>query len=361
MRKRTLWIIIVAIGVAALALAAAGYWRKLQQSASVPTATPAASTAQDFTVPAGATLRQVLQALQQQQLITDARAFEQYLRCCEPGKSLAKAGVKAGHYRIEPNQTPLAILRQLTEGRVALESLTIVEGWRFSQMRQLIESQSMLEQTFKGRPHSAIMAALGVPELHPEGQFAADTYRFARGSSDLSLYRQAYEQQQKQLTEAWASRARDLPLKSPAEALVMASIVEKETGLASERPRIAGVFMNRLNRRMRLQSDPTVIYGIGDRYDGDIRRSDLTRDSVYNTYTRDGLPPTPIALPGRDAIRASLQPEATDDIFFVAIGDGSGGHYFSSTLAEHNRAVQRYLQRLRTDPPGSTASVSEGP
>jgi UPF0755 protein len=176
----------------------------------------------------------------------------------------------------------------------------------------------------------------------------------------MQILRLAYEAQQRTLQQAWETRQADLPFASPAEALVMASIVEKETGLARERGRVAGVFINRLRRGMRLQSDPTVIYGLGSRYDGNIRRRDLTTDNPYNTYTRAGLPPTPIALPGRDAIIATLNPEKTDAIFFVAIGDGSGGHYFSATVAEHNRAVQRYLERLRSTPP-EALSVDDPP
>jgi UPF0755 protein len=199
-----------------------------------------------------------------------------------------------------------------------------------------------------------IMAELGAPDLPAEGQFAPDTYAFAPGTTtDMQILRLAFDAQQRNLQQAWDSRQPGLPFASAGEALALASIVEKETGLASERARVAGVYINRLRKGMRLQSDPTVIYGIGARYDGNIRKRDLLADNPYNTYTRIGLPPTPIALPGRDAIVATLNPEKTDALFFVAIGDGGGGHYFSATFAEHNRALQRYLERLRSEPPAA--------
>lgn len=326
-----------------------GYWRILLRTAATP---GAATEVQEFMVQPGASLRQVLLELEDRKLITSARRLEHYLRCCQSEPRIEGSRIKAGQYRIAPGQSPLVILRQLEEGRVVLNSVTVVEGWNFAQMRRLVERHPGIVATFQGQDDALIMRALGAPSLHPEGRFAPDTYSFAPGTSDLTIYRLAFQARQRELAEAWASRQPDLPLSSPDEALALASIVEKETGLASERARIAGVFMNRLRKGMKLQSDPTVIYGIGARYDGNIRRSDLTRDTPYNTYTRTGLTPTPISLPGRDAIIATLNPEASDDLFFVAIGDGSGGHYFSSTLTEHNRGVQRYLERLRATPPG---------
>ncbi|MFO7326646.1 MAG: endolytic transglycosylase MltG, partial [Pseudomonadota bacterium] len=243
---------------------------------------------------------------------------------------------------------PLVILRNMVDGKVVTETITILEGWTFAQMRQQLARARDLKQTIAGYTDEEIMRELGVPDLAAEGRFAPDTYVYAPGvTTDMQIIRLAYENQRRNLYEAWDARQPDLPISTPDEALVLASIIEKETGLASERARIAGVFVNRLRIGMRLQSDPTVIYGMRERYDGNIRRSDLTRDTPWNTYTRAGLPPTPIALPGRDAIFAALNPEHTDALFFVAVGDGSGGHYFSATLAEHNRAVARYLDRLR--------------
>ena len=334
-----------------LAAAVAGVWLwKAVHSAAI---TPGAATeVRELEVAQGASLRTVLRDLEHLELIGSARQLELYLRCCRPGKQVASAGVKAGRYRIAPGQEPLTILRQLVEGRVVLEHITVVEGWTYAQMRAAVARKQGLQTTLRDMSDAEIMTALGAPDVPAEGQFAPDTYAFAPGSTtDMQILRLAYEAQQRNLQQAWDARQPDLPFASAAEALVMASIVERETGLARERGRVAGVFINRLRRGMRLQSDPTVIYGLGTRYDGNIRKRDLTTDNPYNTYTRAGLPPTPIALPGRDAIVATLNPEKTDAIFFVAIGDGSGGHYFSATVAEHNRAVQRYLERLRSTPP----------
>lgn len=348
---------VLGIAAAVLVMVLAGtawfYWRSLQVAAQTP---GASLITQDMTIAPGTSLRAVLRELQQRELITDARRLEYFLRCCQKDSTIDGADIKAGHYRFAPGQTPLEILRQLVEGRVVLEQITLVEGWRFAQARAAVEKNPAIVATLASQSDAEVMQALGRPELAAEGRFAPDTYSFAPGTTDLTLYRMAFDAQQRQLLSAWEQRQPDLPLASPDEALTLASIIEKETGLASERSRIAGVFINRLRRGMRLQTDPTVIYGLGERYDGNIRRRDLTTDTPYNTYTRAGLPPTPIALPGNDAIVAALNPERTDAVFFVAIGDGSGGHYFSATLAEHNRAVQRYLERLRQTPlPPQTA------
>jgi len=343
-----------------LVAAVGGVW--LWRTISAAAVTPGAATqVGELQIAQGASLRSVLRQLEERQLIGNAQHFEWYLRCCRPGKGLAASGIKAGRYRIAPGQQPLAILRQLVEGRVMLESITIVEGWTFAQMRAALARRVGLQTVVRGLSDAQIMRELGAPELPAEGRFAPDTYSFAPGNtSDLQIMRLAYEAQQRILQEAWNSRAPDLPFANAAEALALASIVEKETGLASERARVAGVYINRLRIGMRLQSDPSVIYGIRN-YDGNIRRSDLRRDGPYNTYTRAGLPPTPIALPGRDAIIATLNPEKTDALFFVAIGDGSGGHYFAATNAEHNRNVQRYLERLRAAPPASDALADAPP
>ncbi|MEO8309183.1 MAG: endolytic transglycosylase MltG [Pseudomonadota bacterium] len=336
--------------LAAAALAALLGWIAVQRAANQP---GVAVTVQDFEVAKGATLRTILRSLEQKELITSARNLELYLRCCQRGTSFTGEGIKAGRYRIPPGQVPLSILRQLTDGRVVLEQVTIIEGWTFSQMRAELEHHKSIQPTMSARSDADIMQALQNPGLAAEGRFAPDTYSFAPGTTDLQLLRMAFEAQRRTLEDAWKSRAPDLPLNTMDEALVLASIVEKETGLASERARVAGVFINRLRKSMRLQSDPTVIYGIRDHYDGNIRKRDLTTDTPYNSYTRDGLPPTPIALPGRDSIVATLHPEKTDALFFVATGDGSGGHYFSATVSEHNQAVQRYLDRLRRVEPAA--------
>jgi UPF0755 protein len=329
----------------------------VQQAATIP---GPSSTIQRFEVAQGSSMRAVLHALERQQLIGNARLLEWYLRCCQKGSPLSGSNIKAGRYRIVPGQPPIEIVRQLIEGRVVLEQVTIPEGWTFAQMREHLAKQPELRQTLTDRSEASIMDELGAPGLPAEGRFAPDTYSYASGvTTDMQVLGMAFEAQRRNLQEAWDSRQQNLPLATPDEALTLASIVEKETGLGSERARVAGVFINRLRKGMRLQSDPTVIYGIGDRYDGNIRKSDLTRDNPYNTYTRTGLPPTPIALPGRKAIVATLNPEKTDSIFFVAIGDGGGGHYFSATVAEHNLAVQRYLERLRA--PSITESVDAEP
>jgi UPF0755 protein len=215
-----------------------------------------------------------------------------------------------------------------------------VEGWTFRQLLSALRRHEAVRDTLDGLSDEAIMARLGYPGKHPEGRFLPETYQFPRGTSDLEFLRRAYDGMQRALAAAWQGRAEDLPLDSPHEALVLASIVEKETGLASERARIAGVFVRRLRRGMRLQTDPTVIYGLGEAFDGNLRRRDLAADTPYNTYTRAGLPPTPICLPGKAAIEAVMHPAHGTSLYFVARGDGS--HQFSDTLEAHNRAVQKY-------------------
>ncbi len=332
--------------VALLLVAAAGalwLWHSIRVAAMTP---GTATIMQEFDVPQGASLRSVLRELEERELIRSAQRLEWYLRCCWRGGM--GRGIQAGRYRFLPGEHPLVILRAMVDGKVVTEQVTILEGWTFAQMRQQLSRARELRQTVADYSDEDIMRELGAPGLPAEGRFAPDTYVYAPGvTTDMQIIRLAYEAQRRNLHEAWDTRQPDLPINTPDEALVLASMIEKETGLASERARIAGVFVNRLRLGMRMQSDPTVIYGMRDRYDGNIRRSDLTRDTPWNTYTRTGLPPTPIALPGREAIFAALNPETTDAIFFVAIGDGSGGHFFSATLAEHNRAVARYLERLR--------------
>ncbi len=335
----------LALLVLVLAMAAALLWFRQKLNGAATSPGPATVT-QEFVIPQGASLRSALRLLQEKQLITDARYFELYLRYSKP-ETLASRGIQAGRYRVEPGHAPLEILRQLVEGKVVMEQLTIVEGWTFAQTRALLGKATELRHTIAGLSDEEIMAEVGAPGLFPEGRFAPDTYSYAAGAtSDVQVLRMAYDAQRKNLGEAWESRQANLPFTTPDEALTLASIIERETGLASERARVAGVYINRLRKGMRLQSDPTVIYGIRDHYDGNIRKRDLTTDTPYNTYTRAGLPPTPVAMPGREAIVAALNPEKTDALFFVAIGDGSGGHYFSATYEEHNQALKRYLERL---------------
>lgn len=259
----------------------------------------------------------------------------------------ADARVKAGEYEVRPGTTPRELLRLLESGAVVRHSVTIVEGWTFRSLRAALERSPYLDNTLAGQDDAAVMAALGEPGTPPEGLFFPDTYLFGKGAADVEILAQARARMQRELENAWNDRVEGLPITTPYEALILASIVEKETALASERERIAGVFTQRLRRGMRLQTDPTVIYGLGAGFDGNLRRADLERDGPYNTYTRAGLPPTPIALPGAAALRAAVNPDERGELFFVATGLPDGSHEFSRTLAEHEAAVRRYLVRYR--------------
>lgn len=252
--------------------------------------------------------------------------------------------IKYGEYEITPGTTQRGLLELLVSGKTRLVPVTVIEGWTFAQMRDALARHPSLRQETTGKTPDEIMTLLGAPGLFPEGQFFPDTYFTGKNTSDLDIFRQAHKKMRSVLESEWNSRMPDLPLNSPEEALTLASIVEKETGRASERPAIAGVFIRRLQKGMRLQTDPTVIYGMGEQFHGNLRKEDLRRDTPYNTYTRHGLPPTPIALPGRDAIHAALHPTEGTHLFFVARGDGT--HIFSTTLEEHERAVDQY-QRHR--------------
>ena len=248
--------------------------------------------------------------------------------------------IKAGNYEIPPGTTPIGLLQKLARGEEALRALTLVEGWNWRQVRQALAREDQLRPDSATLTDEALMAQLGRPGVHPEGRFFPDTYTYAKGSSDLALLRRALHAMDRRLEAAWAQRAADTPLQSADQALILASIVEKETGQARDRGQIAGVFANRLRAGMLLQTDPTVIYGLGEKFDGNLRKRDLQADTPWNTYTRAGLPPTPIAMPGKAALLAAVQPDATRALYFVAKGDGSS--HFSASLEEHNRAVNRY-------------------
>ena len=257
-----------------------------------------------------------------------------------------KAGaIKTGEYELPPGMTPPQLLDLVVSGAVVQHTLTIVEGWTFTQLLDAVHDHEAIQPTLAGLPEAEIMARIGHPERHPEGMFMPDTYHFPRGISDVAFLQRAYETMAARLAEEWSQRAQGLPLQTPYEALILASIIEKETGVPEEREQIAGVFVRRLITGMRLQTDPTVIYGLGKAFDGNLRRADLSRDSPYNTYLYSGLPPTPIALPGLASIHAALHPAPGDAVFFVSKGDGS--HSFSATLAEHNEAVRRYQLQPR--------------
>lgn len=251
--------------------------------------------------------------------------------------------IQAGEYELTPGASPRDLLRQLVDGRVVQYSLTVVEGWSFRDLLAAVREHEALEHQLEGLEAGAILERIGAEAEHPEGLFFPDTYHFPRGETDTAFLRRAYRTMQDHLERTWADRAEDLPLDDPYQALILASIVEKETSLDAEKPKVAGVFVRRLERGMRLQTDPTVIYGMGTDFDGDIRFRDLRRDTPYNTYTRHGLPPTPIALPGEASLRAAVRPEPGDALYFVSRGDGS--HHFSATLEEHNAAVRRYQLR----------------
>jgi UPF0755 protein len=248
--------------------------------------------------------------------------------------------VQAGTYRLEAALTPLELLDKMARGDVVLAEVRFIEGTTFRQWQQVLFAQPRLRATLGGKSPQDVAKLLGIEQPSPEGWLFPDTYRYAPGITDVDLLKLAHARMKRRLEEGWKSREADLPLASPYEALILASIVEKETGDPGERPQVAAVFYNRLRRGMRLQTDPTVIYGMGERYDGNIRKRDLTTDTPWNTYTRDGLPPTPIAMPGGASLAAVFAPARTDALYFVGKGDGT--HHFSRTLEEHNRAVAKY-------------------
>ena len=252
------------------------------------------------------------------------------------------ATIIAGEYEF-PRQMSLAeFLDRIVTGRGQVDvRVTIVEGWNFRQMREALRNAAGLRQTTAEWTDARIMEALGYPQTHPEGQFYPDTYHYHSNDADLVIYRKAFDLMQSRLSEAWSERAPGLPLDNSYEALILASIIEKETQVRDEQPTIAGVFYNRLAKGMRLQTDPTVIYGLGEAFDGDLKRKHLETDTPYNTYTRWGLTPTPISLPGMDSLMAAVRPEKTEAYYFVAKGEGR--HHFSRTLKEHNRAVRKYI------------------
>ncbi len=289
----------------------------------------------------GSRLRDAVTALRQDGFFSNARQpvyLEIWARL-----SGEASRIKAGEYKLDPGLSSRDFLVLLVDGKTVLHELQYVEGLSFRQAMKLVAAHPVLVHSLPDLRAETVMAAIGEPELNPEGRFFPDTYRFPKGTTDVQILRQSFEAMNKVLAEEWAARAEGLPYTQPDEALIMASIVEKETGLAAERERIAGVFVRRLNIGMRLQTDPTVIYGIGESFDGNLSKRDLQTDGPYNTYLRTGLPPSPICLPGRAAIRAALHPADGTELFFVSRGDGS--HQFSTTLAEHVAAVRKYQLR----------------
>jgi UPF0755 protein len=289
----------------------------------------------EVTIPPGSSLRAASRTIARAGVDMLPLAFEAVARvAAKPGD------IKAGTYEITAGTTPLDLLGKLTRGEFSLVEVKFIEGWTFRQLRDALDGHPNVRHETKGLSDAAVLQRLGLSEPHPEGLFFPDTYRFARGTSDLDLLRAANRALTKRLDAAWADRRSDLPLASPYEALILASIVEKETGRGEDRTMVAAVLVNRLRSGMKLQADPTVIYGLGEKFDGNLRKRDLVADTPYNTYTREGLPPTPIALPGLASLAAATNPAASDALYFVARGDGSSE--FSRTLEEHNRAVTKY-------------------
>ena len=283
----------------------------------------------------GMNLKSLSTMLQREGVVGNAQVF--WLL----GRVLGKGGtLRAGVYMLDKPLTPLGLYDTFERGEVTQAIVQFIEGWNWREVRAELAAQPLLKHDSADMSDAELLQAIGAEESHPEGLLFPDTYFYAPHTSDLDVLRRAYRLQHDKLQAAWETRAPGLPYRTPYEALIMASIVEKETGAAFERPRIAGVFLNRLRLGMRLQTDPTVIYGLGERYDGNLRKADLQRDTPYNSYTRSGLPPTPIAMPSEAAIEAALNPAKTDALYFVSRRDGT--HVFSSTLEAHNRAVNRY-------------------
>ena len=336
-RRRAGWAAALLVILLTVAATLAHDWLRREYLAPGP-----AASASRLQVAQGASVRAVLARLEGEGVVHSARAVLWYLRLRGEHPR-----VQAGTYEIPPHATPAQIVTMFDEGRVLLEQLTVVEGSTFADFLGILAREPDVTHTLAGKTPAAVMAALGHPGEDPEGRFFPDTYRFAANTADTVILGVAYEKMSQALAAAWSARSPKLPFDSPTQALILASMVEKEAQLKSERTRIAGVFVARLRKGMRLQSDPTVIYGLGAQYDGQIHTRDLLTDTPYNTYTRAGLPPTPIALPGRESLLAAAQPDETGELYFVASGLGDGAHHFSKTLEEHNSAVKTYLARLR--------------
>ncbi|MCL2309777.1 MAG: endolytic transglycosylase MltG [Proteobacteria bacterium] len=329
---RSLWAI-VALALLGLALLVWG-WRQPLLLPSQPYL---------LTVPKGATLNQVAAMLARDGVLWHPWQLTM------PARAQGKATtIKAGRYRFEGEMTVAALLQKLVDGVTVPVVVTITEGSTFADLKRLLHDQPDIVNTLLDAPDAQILQVVGASETSPEGLFFPDTYHFAADSDDVAVLKTAYQALQTRLDDGWAKRQEGLPLATPYEALILASIVEKETGIASDRPLIASVLMNRLKLGMRLQVDPTVIYGMGARFDGNLRRRDLEADTPYNTYTRDGLPPTPIALVSQASLDAVLQPPDTKYLYFVSRNDGSGSSEFSETLDQHNRAVARYILKRRS-------------
>ena len=331
-----------------LLVGAAGYgiwWTDNMFIAPGPLSTPVR-----IQVDPGTSVRGVVTQLAKHGALWYPPSVEWYLRL-----HFRRPNVHFGEYEIPEHASPATILEMLEQGRVVLEQVTVVEGSTFAEFRRELDQHPAVAHTLKGKTAEEVMTALGHSGEFPEGRFFPDTYRFAAKTKDSEILTLAYNAMKKLLDAEWPQHAASLPYDDEYHALIMASIVEKETGVPTERARVAGVFVSRLHKGMRLQTDPTVIYGLGDSYDGTVHTRDLTTDTPYNSYTRAGLPPTPICLPGRDSIVAAMHPLDTGELYFVATG--SGGHHFSRTLEEHNEAVKAYLEHLRSQGAQATQPI----
>lgn len=304
----------------------------------ISAAIPLPANPYEFSIKQGSSLKTVAKQLTDAKLLPDAWTFVLLARV------LDRSGeIKAGSYELTENPSPLKLLARVSRGDVTQSEITIIEGWNFRQVRKALDDHPALRHDTVNLTEQEILQQIGTKETTPEGLFFPDTYYFANGGSDVSVLKRAYQTMQANLESAWTARNSDLPLTNPYEALILASIIEKETGKASDRTMIAGVFVNRLRLGMKLQTDPSVIYGLGESFDGSLSKRDLLSDQPYNTYTRLGLPPTPISMPGLASIQAALHPTQIDALYFVARGDGTS--QFSTNLADHNRAVAKYQKK----------------
>ena len=327
------WRVLLILLLLAVAGSAAAVWWWLQRPL------PLAAATVELSIEPGTSPHEVAQAWVRAGVMTDPRLLYQWFRISGDARR-----IRAGSYELEPGVTPRSLLARMVQGDEAFERVRLIEGWTFRQFRAALAAAPHLKPAGAALAEAELMAAIGLPGVPAEGRFHPDTYLYSRGVSDLTVLRRAAQLQTRRLAAVWAERSPDLPLQTPEQALVLASIVEKETGTAADRGQVAGVFVNRLRLGMPLQTDPTVIYGLSDAvgqpFDGNLRKRDLLTDTPWNTYTRRGLPPTPSAMPGLASLRAAVQPERTNALYFVARGDGSS--VFSSDLAAHNRAVNQY-------------------
>jgi UPF0755 protein len=328
MESRAVRFLLATVLVAALGLAGAGYlWVNSPIALSQPVV--------DVSIDSGASAREIASQIVQAGVKAPPSWLYWWFRIS--GQSRA---IKAGSYEFTAGTTPATLLRKLVQGDEALRTVTLLEGWNIRQVREALRKAAFLQATIQSLNNAELMAQLGRPGVDPEGRFFPDTYTYAKGSTDFALLKRAMHAMDQRLEAAWSQRNPKLPLQSADQALILASIIEKETGRANEQAQISAVFNNRLSIGMRLQTDPTVIYGLGEAFDGNLRKVDLLSDTPYNSYTRAGLPPTPISMPGKSALLAAVQPAASRALYFVARGDGSS--HFSDSLDEHNRAVNKY-------------------